>query len=268
MNQALLERQQVDEENFRELIDLASEAVFLARRNGELLHVNEAACALSGHTRSALLKLPIDRMLALTWPHEEDEGLNPAWQHGRLDPVETWLRRADGSWLAVEARAVLLPGGKVQIWIRDISTRRPQEDKDISERDRLEHTLGANGRLLQTIVDLLPVGVWIADRSGRIIGSNPAATRIWKGAQYAGIPEHGAYKGWWVETGEPIAPQDWAMARAITKGETTSGELVRIQCADGSFKTIIQSAAPLVSDEGDISGAIVVNEDITRLHEP
>ena len=64
MNQALLERERVDE-NFHELIDLASEAVFLARRNGELLHVNEAACALSGHTRSALLKLPIDRTFPL-----------------------------------------------------------------------------------------------------------------------------------------------------------------------------------------------------------
>jgi PAS domain S-box-containing protein len=139
--------------------------------------------------------------------------------------------------------------------------------QDATERKRLEHTLGANERMLQTIFDLLPVGIWRADQSGQIIGNNPAAQRIWEGARYIDLSQYGQYKGWRVDTGEPIAAEDWALARAITHGETTPGELVRIQCFDGSFKTIINSGAPLRDDNGDITGAIVVNEDITLLHE-
>ena len=55
--------------------------------------------------------------------------------------------------------------------------------------------------------------------------------------------------------------------RALAKGETSVGELIRIQCFDGSFKTIINSAAPLRDEGGRVTGAIVVNEDITALHE-
>mgnify|MGYP005805946327 CR=1 FL=1 len=266
MNESLaVEHGQIDQD-LRAIIDVAPEAVFLAWRSGELIHANEAACALSGYAPSALLKQPLDRMLALTWPAEEAEAINPVWQRGRREAVPTWLRRADGTWVAVEASALLLPGGKVQVWIRDVSGHRSREDHAM-ETIRSEHALGVNERLLKTIFDLLPVGVWLADRRGRIVGNNPAAERIWKGARYVDIPGYGEYKGWRVETGEPIAPEDWGMARAITQGQTVTGELVRIQCFDGSFKTIIYSAAPLLGEQGEITGGIVVNEDITRLHE-
>jgi signal transduction histidine kinase len=144
--------------------------------------------------------------------------------------------------------------------------------RDLSERPAGEVEGGPPevrmpDKLLQAIFDLLPVGVWIADRAGRIVANNPAGERIWKGARYVDVPQFGEYKGWWVNTGKPIAAEEWALARAVTRGETAIGELVRIQCFDGSFKTIINSAAPLRDDRGEIVGAIVVNEDITALHE-
>ena len=139
--------------------------------------------------------------------------------------------------------------------------------QDISERMRMEAAVRASERLLKSIFELLPVGIWIADDSGRIVANNPAGERIWRGARYVPVAEFGQYKGWWVDTGKPIAAEEWALARALTKGETSVGELVRIQCFDGSFKTIINSAAPLRDESGRVTGAIVVNEDITALHE-
>lgn len=125
----------------------------------------------------------------------------------------------------------------------------------------------ADERLLNAVFDILPVGVWIADATGRIVSNNPAGERIWGGARYVPIAQFDQYKGWWVDSGKLIGPEEWAMARALRHGHTTVGELVRIQCFDGSFKTIINSAAPLRDDHGDIHGAIVVNEDITGLHD-
>jgi PAS domain S-box-containing protein len=139
--------------------------------------------------------------------------------------------------------------------------------QDVSGFMRMEEAVRANERLLQGIFDILPVGIWIADKSGRIVSNNPAGERVWKGARYVDVPRFGEYKGWWLDSGKPIAAEEWALARAVTRGETSTGELVRIQCFDGSFKTIINSAAPLRDEKGEVSGAIVVNEDITALHE-
>jgi signal transduction histidine kinase len=115
------------------------------------------------------------------------------------------------------------------------------------------------------VFDLLPVGVWIADREGRITVANAAAQRIWQGTRYVGPEQFSQDKAWWVESGKPIAPEEWAITRAVRRGETSRGELIRIQCFDGSFRTVINFAAPIRSDAGEIVGAVAVNEDVTSL---
>ncbi len=116
--------------------------------------------------------------------------------------------------------------------------------------------------LLQAF-EALPVGVWIMDRDGKIVHGNSAGLKIWAGARYVGPEQFGEYKGWWLDTGEPIAAEDWAAARAIRDGETSIDEEIRIQCFDGSSKIILNSAIPLRDANGAISGAIIVNQDIS-----
>lgn len=136
--------------------------------------------------------------------------------------------------------------------------------EDVTERNSAAEKLRRNEALLRKVLDTLPVGVWVTDGSGTIIMGNPAGQSIWTGVEYAGLERHGEYKGWWVGSGKKIEPGEWALARAVTNGETSVGELVNIQCFDGSFKTILNSAVPLTGPNGEIEGAIVVNEDITE----
>jgi len=139
--------------------------------------------------------------------------------------------------------------------------------QDLTERMSAQEAVRANERLLNGIFELLPVGLWIADRAGRIVRANPAGERIWAGARYVGPERFGEYRGWWADTGKPIEPHEWAVARALHKGETSIGEVIRIQCFDDSFKTIRNSALPLYDDRGGFSGAVIVNEDITQIKE-
>jgi PAS domain S-box-containing protein len=118
--------------------------------------------------------------------------------------------------------------------------------------------------LLRKVLETLPVGVWVTDGSGRIIMENPAGQRIWAGVEQAGAPRQGKYRGWWADSGKRIERGEWALERAVSRGETSVGEAINIHCFDGSFKTILNSAAPLVGPQGEIEGAIVVNEDITE----
>ena len=130
-------------------------------------------------------------------------------------------------------------------------------------RDRSQDALARGTRLLEQVLDNLPVGVWVLDRDGRIMFGNPAGRAIWGGPRYLGLEEGEAYRGWWADSGEPVAPEEWAATRAIQKGETTLNEAVDIETFDGSRKTILNSAVPLRSLGGEIIGAILVNQDIT-----
>lgn len=135
--------------------------------------------------------------------------------------------------------------------------------RQINKRVVAEESLRKSESLLRKVLETLPVGVWVVDRDGRIYDCNPAAERIWKGADYVGIDGYDRYKGWWADSGKPIEAGDWAAARAVTRGETSIDELIEIECFDGSHKIIRNSAAPLFDAEDRILGAIIVNQDVT-----
>jgi PAS domain S-box-containing protein len=124
-----------------------------------------------------------------------------------------------------------------------------------------------NEGLLADVLNLLPIGVWITDNKGRIVLGNPAGREIWAGARHLGIEQYGEYKGWWVDNGRRIRPEEWAVARAVSKGETSLNEEVEIECFDGTHKIILNSALPIRNAAGEITGAIIINQDITRRRE-
>ena len=135
---------------------------------------------------------------------------------------------------------------------------------DVTDRIRAQDKLRQNEELLRNVMELLPVGVWITDHQGRIVQGNPAGYRIWAGARYVGVDRFAEYKGWWLSTGKQIAPDDWAAARAISKGETSINEEVEIECFDKTHKIILNSALPIRNVKQKIVGAIIVNQDITE----
>ena len=135
---------------------------------------------------------------------------------------------------------------------------------DVTERIRAQEKLKQNEELLRNVLELLPVGVWITDQQGQIVQGNPAGHRICAGTSYVGIDQHGKYKEWWLSTGKHIAPEDWAAARAITKGETSINEEIEIECFDKTHKIILNSALPIRNDKQEIVGAIILHQDITE----
>ncbi|MDH5512040.1 MAG: EAL domain-containing protein, partial [Gammaproteobacteria bacterium] len=136
---------------------------------------------------------------------------------------------------------------------------------DITDYRRAVDAVSKKERLLRNVLEALPVGVWITDRAGTIISANPAGRAIWAGARYVGVEQYGEHKGWWADTGKPIATEEWALARAISRGETSVNELIDIQCFDGTRKTILNSAMPIYDADGELEGAIVLNQDITQM---
>ncbi len=158
-----------------------------------------------------------------------------------------------------------------QRWFEALAVAVPTVDRnfvliiheEVTARQQIQEALSTGEQMLRAVIEAMPVGLWIMDAAGRIVHGNPAGLRIWAGALLVGPEQFGEYKGWWVSTGEPIAPDEWAAARAIRRGEISVDEEIEIECFDGTRKFILNSALPLRGASGAIEGAIIVNVDIT-----
>lgn len=117
-------------------------------------------------------------------------------------------------------------------------------------------------RNTRAAIETMPVGVIIADQKGTIFRINREAHRIWGGEKLVDINHYNEYVGWWPESGRPIQSHEWALARAIEKGAVSRYEIINIMSFDGRKKTILNSAAPILGSEAEITGAVDVMQEI------
>jgi PAS domain S-box-containing protein len=127
---------------------------------------------------------------------------------------------------------------------------------------------GSNGfnNQVRAIIDALPVGVLLAEApSGRILEGNKALERILRGPIiYSENTE--SYRHWIAvhESGEPVAPQEYPLARALAGEERPTLEC-RHQRTDGSWGWINIVGSPIRNDRGETIAAIIAVTDIDEL---
>ena len=119
---ALAER----EERLRELVEQASDGVFIADLDGRYIEVNAAGCAmLRCRPEDVLGKNVVDFL-----PASDCRRLlaaRTALLRGEPQVDEWTLERPDGTVLPVEVSAKILPDGRWQALVRDISSRKNME---------------------------------------------------------------------------------------------------------------------------------------------
>ena len=137
--------------------------------------------------------------------------------------------------------------------------------KEVLERTSAEKALKQSEELLRIVLEILPVGICVMGREGEtVIMGNKAGKMIWCGDKCSHMEMTGDQKGWRPGTGQRLAKEEWPLARAIGRGETTLNEVIEIECLDGSLKTIAVSAVPITNPAKDILAAVEVIEDITE----
>ncbi|HEX5808489.1 MAG TPA: PAS domain S-box protein [Anaerolineales bacterium] len=119
---------------------------------------------------------------------------------------------------------------------------------------------------LAAVLRHMPVGIWITDSNGRIIGSNEAADRIWAGAPPLSnsIAEYQAYAAWRAGSEKQLEPGEHPLAVALQTGKPVESLELDIQRFDGSQGTVLASAAPIRDPQGGVAGVVGVNVDITE----
>ncbi|HLP98090.1 MAG TPA: diguanylate cyclase [Sideroxyarcus sp.] len=120
---------QLSERNYRALMEQACDAIFVADNKGQrYLDVNEAACRMLGYTREELLGLGIRDVMDPEEIAREPIRFADMWA-GKVINMQRRHRRKDGSFIEVELNARMLPDGRLQAIVRDVTARKAAEDQ-------------------------------------------------------------------------------------------------------------------------------------------
>jgi PAS domain S-box-containing protein len=119
--------------------------------------------------------------------------------------------------------------------------------------------------LLRSIIEALPVGLWITDAKGKMLEINNHARTIWGGdVPYANnVSEYAQYKARWAETEKEVLAEEMPMAQAL-KGRIIKEVALDFDRFDGTQGTQLVSAAPIRDAKGNIIGCVGIAQDITK----
>jgi len=122
------QRQRTSQEQYKALFELASDAICVANVEGRITEANHAACKLLGYTRDELLQLNYADIVA---PSEQTRlwSARDALLHGGVSVEEWQLVTKAGASLATEISAAILPDGRWQAFVRDITDRKRLEQE-------------------------------------------------------------------------------------------------------------------------------------------
>ncbi len=247
------EVQSQSDERWRAYVERAPHGVFIANERGEFLEVNPAASRITGYSPEELLS----RGIRGVSPSEDRENSLRAFKEmretGEVNADLRFLHKSGGT------RWIAFSGVKLS------DTRYLGFARDVTDRREAEMDARRSSSMLERVFDVLPVGLWFADREGTLLRGNPAGVRIWGSEPHVSPSEYGVFKARRLPSGEEVGADDWSLLRAVRDGETVTDELLEIEAHDGKTRIILNSTAPIFDDVGVIQGGIVVNQDITDL---
>jgi PAS domain S-box-containing protein len=147
----------------------------------------------------------------------------------------------------------------------------PALDREIREseirRRRRESELMLHQQevLFRSVVEIIPVSLGVINKDGEVILANQAFKKIWGDLKRMQPAELSSYTGWWTDTGEQIQPDEWLVLKTLRDGEVIMDKLIDIISADGTRRTVMNSAIPIFGEDKKVSSVIIVNQDITKL---
>jgi PAS domain S-box-containing protein len=254
------------EEKYRRITENISDVIWMSDMNLKTTYVSKSVEKLVGESIEAHLQKSIEERipaeslsnLIANLQEELEKENDPNVDKNRSRIFETKHYKADGSeiWISMNISFIRDEKGN-PIGLQGVT-------RDITQRKLAEEEAKKRENFLNEVFEILPIGLWFADKNGKLLRGNPAGIKIWGAEPKVPFEEYGVFKARRLPSGEEIQPHDWALAHTIQEKVTISDELLEIDAFDGKKKIILNYTAPVLDDNGEILGAIVVNNDITE----
>jgi PAS domain S-box-containing protein len=237
------------EQRFTELFESLQEGVYISSPEGKLLEVNPALVSILGYDSKAdLLNLTPEELRV-------DAGPEPVLgraggESGRTRTREIRLRRKDGGVaVCVDTSSGVMESGKVVRYhgtLVDVTEKRALEQQLQRQEEFRRHLLESFPDLI-LVLDLKGQYTFVSARIGELLGYGP---------------EHLLGKN--VDDAQNTSPELAALYRMVATGRSalTSREYGS-RHRDGSWRTMLGMASPLLDAEGNPAGVIISVRDVT-----
>jgi len=138
------------EERHRTILRAAMDGFWLLSLEGQLLEVNDAYCRMSGYSEPELLAMSVSDLSVIESREQAAAHIARIMERGE-DRFETRHRRKDGSIIDIEVSAQYqtFEGGRIIVFLRDITERRQAEEALLQEQ-----------KLYEDLVNTLPAGAY------------------------------------------------------------------------------------------------------------
>ncbi len=242
----VLSRKQLGETvELASLLEQAPDGIFVADLDGRYTAVNDAGCRMLGYARGEILGKPLELL-----PPEDVAHLQPSGAgtpSGTKHVAEARLRRKDGTFVPVEISAKILPDGRWQGVVRDIS-----------ERKALEAALRAKQADLVRAQSVARVGSWRLDLRRNVLEWSDETYRVFN----VPLGTQMTYERFLA----CVHPDDRAFVdrawRAALRGQPY--DIEHRVVADGRVKWVREKADLELDEHREVIGGIGITQDITE----
>jgi diguanylate cyclase (GGDEF)-like protein/PAS domain S-box-containing protein len=241
---------------FKFLLDAGVEEVYLARPDGTIDYVNEAAAKSLGYARGELL----NRHISEIDPQFDLERHASLMRDVREGPriFETVHRTSTGELPVKEIKAFYMRFGDEEFVCGF--------GQDITERRRMQEELMRTRALFAAALDQTLTGIVIGDAATGEVGIiNPAAKSMLGLSDGQTLTAGVIPAGWRAlrPDGTPYGEADYPLRRALLHGETTENLEVLLQFADRPARWLLINASPIRDASGATTAAIMALSDIS-----
>jgi GAF domain-containing protein len=121
----------------------------------------------------------------------------------------------------------------------------------------------AEQKRLQAVVDTMPIGVLVVDRTQTIQLANEEARKLLGARTGASIKE--MHRFWHMGNRQAYRMEELPLMQALQKGQVASAEDMFIQPPNSPQRNLLSKAAPIFNSMGEVEAAVAVFQDVSDL---
>ena len=251
-----LRREEVESasERFQTVFNSSATPSVIARVSDRVFtDCNNAFCELFGYSRDEVIgRTSIDLGLFRDWS-DRDRGFAEYLAKGRVFNAEHDMVTASGNVRRVlRSLTAIEMSGEPMALVQII---------DITERKRAEDELRANRRLLEIVIDAIPMSIFAKDRNSNYVMVNQGMADFYEKTKEDLLRWHTSDLPIPDETRQKsLRDDEWVFSNQAVLDQP----LAMLQNPAGSFVPFHSTKIPLFGDDGELIGLLGINRDITE----
>jgi PAS domain S-box-containing protein len=255
-------------QRYADLLRLSYDAIMVWQPIGRLAFWNHGAETLYGYSADEALGQATHTLLQTEHPRPWPEILAQLQAEGVWEGELTHTTK-DGAKVIVSTRHQLIADRDHAPLVLEINRDITVQKQAEAEIKRLNRDLKQRVDELQTLLDVAPIGIFVAhDPEGRQITGNPAGVRMLaiEGSENASksSPQGEQLPFRVLQNGQEVAPDDLPIQYAMRHNVPVANVEYEIVRQDGSVINLYEYALPLHDEAGKVRGGLGIFVDITE----